>query len=78
MYTGDVRTVCDRGGDTYYARLAPLERPRGGVSSDMKALVVETAEGRWVGSTPVYGNVRLWTLTDSDLQSLASRVLPQA
>jgi hypothetical protein len=76
MHTGDIRTVVDPMGDnTYYARLAPLERPRGGISQDMKTLVLENAEGVWVGSTPVYGNVRLWTLTEDDLQRLASRVI---
>ena len=75
MHTGDIRTVVDPIGDTYYARLAPLERPRGGISKDMKTLVLENEEGGWVGSTPVYGNVRLWTLTDDDLQRLARRVI---
>ena len=75
MHTGDIRTVVDPVGDTYYARLAPLERPRGGISTDMKALVLETAEGEWIGSTPVFGHVRLWTLTDKDLERLARRAL---
>lgn len=75
MHTGDVRTVRDGTGHIYYARLAPLERPRGGVSGDMKALVLENEEGAWLGSTPVYGHAALWSLTDSDLQRLASRAL---
>ena len=75
MHTGDIRTVVDPVGDTYYARLAPLERPRGGISRDMKTLVLESAEGEWIGSTPVFGHLRLWNLTDSDLQRLAKRAL---
>ena len=75
MHTGDIRTVVDPTGDTYYARLAPLERPRGGISRDMKTLVLESAEGEWVGSTPVFGYLRLWSLSDSELQRLAKRAL---
>lgn len=78
MHTGDVRTVTDHAGDTYYARLGPLERPNGGVSSDMKALVFETAEGAWLGSTPVYGHARLWTLSDDDLKRFATRVVARS
>ena len=78
MHTGDIRTVADPTGDTtYYARLAPLEQPRGGISRDMKTLVLESAEGDWVGSTPVFGHLRLWSLTDSDMQRLARRALQQ-
>ena len=75
MYNGDVRTVVDPLGETYFARIAPLERPRGGVSSDMKAVVFETPEGRWAGSAPVYGKTHLWTLSDDDLQRLARRAV---
>jgi len=75
MHTGDIRMVVDPDGDTYYARLAPLERPCGGISTDMKALVLESAEGDWIGSTPVYGHLRLWTMTDADLKRLARRAL---
>ena len=75
MHTGDIRTVVDPLGDTCYARLAPLERPSGGISTDMKALVVENADGAWLGSTPVFGHVRLWTLSDADLARLARRAL---
>jgi hypothetical protein len=75
MHTGDIRTVVDPVGDTYYARLAPLERPRGGISRDMKTLVLESAEGEWVGSTPVFAHQGLWTLSDADLQRLARRAL---
>ena len=78
MHTGDVREVTDRAGGTYYARLAPLERPRGGVSMDLKTLVFETAEGSWAGSTPVYGHAQLWSMSDDDLQRLARRAVTLA
>ena len=76
MHTGDIRAVTEPSrGETYYARLAPLERPRGGISSDMKAVVFEREDGAWAGSAPVYGNARLWTLSDEDMQRLARRAL---
>lgn len=78
MHTGDVRLVIDSTGGTYYARLAPLERPRGGISLDMKTLVFETAEGTWAGSTPVFGHAHLWSLSDDDLQRLATRAVARA
>ena len=75
MHTGDVRAVTDVAGDTLFARLAPLERPTGGVSTDMKTLVFENADGSWVGSTPVYGHARLWTFSDDDVRRLARRAV---
>ena len=49
------------------ARMARFKAP--------KSVVFEKEDGGWAGSAPVYGNARLWTLSDEDMQRLARRAL---
>ena len=62
-------------GTAYRACLAPLERATGRVATDLNALVFETADGRWVGSTPLYRTVRLESLTGEELRRKLELIL---
>ena len=55
-------------GKRYRVRLTPRERNGTlGVDTRLNALVVETREGQWVGSVPIYHTVKLQSLTERDL-----------
>lgn len=68
MLASENRVFLAPDGTPYRAWLAPLERPSGRVAAELNALVFETADGRWVGSTPLYRSVRLASLTGDDLR----------
>ena len=62
-------------GERFRISIAPYERRTGrGVSRQLKALVVETEDGRWVGSVPIYRNVTLESLSEADLVQLLDQV----
>jgi hypothetical protein len=75
MRAPDNRSFVAPDGTAYRACLAPLERPTGRVAADMNALVFETEDGRWVGSTPLYRSVRLESLTGEDLRRKLELIL---
>ena len=61
-------------GERYRVRLTPRERKgRLGVDRRLNALVFETAQGRWVGSVPIYHTVEFERLTERDLAELLDR-----
>ena len=62
--------------ERYRVRLTPRERTgRLGVDMRLNALVFETPEGEWVGSVPVYHNVKLQSLTEEDLADLLDQAV---
>jgi hypothetical protein len=62
------RTFECEDGEVYVVTLTPRERPQGrGVDWRLNALSFETMDGRWVGSVPVYHNLRLDWLSDAEL-----------
>ena len=63
-------------GERFRISIAPYERRNGrGVSQQLKALVVETEDGRWVGSVPIYRTVTLESLSEADLVQLLDQAV---
>jgi hypothetical protein len=70
-----MRLFTDRPGNRYRVRITPRELSGGGgVSENLKAIVLETDEGQWVGAVPVYPHVALAGLSQEEL----GRLLDQA
>jgi hypothetical protein len=57
-------------GEHYRVSISPREREGAlGVSPNLNALVFETADGRWIGSMPVYHREKLEYFRDFELVS---------
>lgn len=59
-------------GHLYRVTLSPMERSRGGsgpgIIANVDPIVFEDADGRFVGSAPLYSSVPLWSLTADELE----------
>lgn len=62
------RLFVDPTGNRYVASLAPTEGfAPGGVLTGLHSVVIETDDGRWVGSVKIYPTVPLEVLSEREL-----------
>ncbi len=71
-----MRLFVDVLGNSYVARIAPMER-RGALGVDwrLNAVVVETEDGEWVGRAPIYHNITLESLSRRELGRLLDEAM---
>jgi len=68
------RLFVDPLGSRYVARLTPREMSWG-VATRLNAVVIETDDGRWVGSASIYHNIRLEDLSERELLDILGHAL---
>lgn len=74
----DFRYFTDSQGVRYRVSLTPMELPYGLISGQISAVLFETDEGQWIGTTPLCSTISLASIGDADLQQMLRRSAPRA
>lgn len=73
----DFRYFTDPQGVRYRISLTPMELPYGLISGRVSAVLFETDEGQWIGTTPLCSTISLTALQDAELLQILKRATPR-